>query len=257
LTPEIKAGVFQLNPGMTIPEIYQRIITNDNLQLVIRILEGETAVDIDNKLTELGLIKQGELIESINNFDQTDQYDFLKNIDNNLPIKLEGYLFPDTYFINPANYSNKWFISTLLNNFEKKALPSIQNQQRSISEIINMASIVELEAFGASDAPMIADILWRRVDDRWNIGADATSLYLKESNEITAEMLQENSPYNTRKSRIGLPPGPIGNPGITAIQATISPKANEYWYYLHDSAGNTHYAIDYPGHQRNIAKYLR
>jgi len=255
------AGRFTLSASMTVPEITKILTNSTQGSLVITIQEGHSAKDIEKNLEKLGLSKPGEFIAAINNFNNFDEFNFIsKSSTKNLPIKLEGYLFPDTYFLSPSTYNHKTFIKQLLTTFKKKAVPEIESRNlknRSIQEIITMASIIELEARGKEDSPIISGILWKRLDNNWFLGTDATSLYLKESNIITSKTLQEKSPYNTRKFQKGLPPGPISNPGIESIKAALNPTKTEYWYYLHSPTGKTHYAKNDTEHNINRSKYLK
>jgi UPF0755 protein len=120
-----------------------------------------------------------------------------------------------------------------------------------------MASIVEKEVNTATDRPIVAGILWKRLDSHWQLGADATLLYLKNDNTINYQDLQENSPYNTRKNQ-GLPPGPICNPGLKSIEAALNPQSSAYFYYLTDPAsGSVVYAATNDEQNANKAKYLQ
>lgn len=129
--------------------------------------------------------------------------------------------------------------------------------KRSLHEVITMASIVEMEVRTTDDRPIVAGILWKRLDSGWMIGADATLLYLKEDRSIDYQDLQEESPYNTRKNA-GLPPGPIGNPGIKAILATLTPEESPYFFYLTTlDTGEVIYAVTNEEHNANKVKYLQ
>lgn len=172
----------------------------------------------------------------------------------------QGYLFPDTYRFFPS-LAPDLAVTTLKRNFQKKIAPledSIKASGHSREEIIIMASIIEKEANGAEDRAVISGILWKRIALGMPLQVDAPFLYLlnKESKELTVKDLAIDSPYNTYKY-IGLPPGPINNPGIESIKAAINPQASPYVYYLHDAQGVIHYASTYQEHQANIKRYLK
>jgi UPF0755 protein len=118
-----------------------------------------------------------------------------------------------------------------------------------------MASIFEDEVFGSENRKMVSGILWKRLDNNWPLGADATLLYGKKNNIITVEDLNTDSPYNTRKNQ-GLPPGPICSPSVSSIEAAMFPKESPYWFYLTDKDGNVIYASSNEEHNQNRAKYL-
>lgn len=263
LAEKILAGRFQLKKSMTIKEIAASLTDPAQAQTIITIQEGLRARDIDSKLVELGLIENGAFLEKASNFDGWQYYDFLdRSAMEKLEIPVEGYLYPDTYFLNPADFEAHDLIYLAIDNFEQKTgdlrmwgLPKIKN--RTFQEIITMASIVENEVFGFEDRKIVAGILWKRLDSGWRLDADATLLYTKEDRKITTADLESDSPYNTRKFA-GLPPGPISNPSLESIDATMFPTATDYWFYLTTpDTGEVIYAKTNEEQNLNRAKYLQ
>lgn len=152
--------------------------------------------------------------------------------------KLEGYLFPDTYFFL-TNADEGDVISSMSDNFGKKItplFPEIVSSGKTGKDIIIMASIVEREAKGDIDRGVISGILWKRL----SIGMP----------------LQVDAALQTYKVK-GLPKSPIGNPGLLAIKVAIHPQSSPYLYYLHDKDNNIHYAKSFSEHRENISKYLK
>lgn len=150
----------------------------------------------------------------------------------------QGYLFPDTYLIYSLTTTEE-IIDILESNFNKqisKLKLEIDKSDRSLEDIIIMASIIEKEASGSSDANMISGILWKRLDMDMPLQADASP--------ITYD-------------RLGLPEQPICNPGILSIKAALSPEESNYLFYLHDNGGIVHYALNYDQHKKNINEYLK
>lgn len=171
----------------------------------------------------------------------------------------EGYLFPDTYGFFPS-VTPDFVIAALKRNFATKIAPleaDIAQSGRTQKDIITMASIIEKEANGAEDRAIVSGILWKRLDQGIALQVDAPFLYIlgKVSKDLTKTDLAINSPYNTYRNR-GLPPGPIGNPGLASITASVHPESSPYLFYLHDAEGMIHYATTYAEHKKNIAKYL-
>jgi len=121
-----------------------------------------------------------------------------------------------------------------------------------------MASLIEKESSGDEDRSIISGILWKRFNNNRPLQVDATLSYLlgKKSQDLTVDDLNIDSPYNTYRYP-GLPVGPIGNPGLEAIQAAIYPKDSPYWFYLHDKTGKAYYAKTFEEHIANKNKYLR
>lgn len=172
----------------------------------------------------------------------------------------EGFLFPDTYIFFPWA-TPETVHQTLRDTFDQKIEPfkkNIEASPYSLNQIVTMASLVEKEANGEEDRAMIAGILWNRIEKGIPLQVDAPFLYLigKESSELTRTDLAIDSPFNTYKYK-GLPPHPIGNPGVSSIEATLSPKESPYLYYLHDKDGTIYYARTYKEHLRNIKNHLQ
>lgn len=251
---EIVTGRFILDQTLVIPEIVAIITDKERPQSVITIPEGFKVTDIDKKLAEIDLAEPGEFIKAVKEFAKYDKYTFLNEEKvKDLPYPLEGYLFPDTYFVDPQNFYSENLIQLMLDNFGKK----IPETEKDLHEIIIMASIIEKEVRTNQDMPVVGGILWKRLKNSWLLGADATLLYLKEDNTITYSDLQKDDPYNTRKIG-GLPPGPISNPGLNAIQAALNPEESPYWFYLtKPGTGEVVYSVSNEEHNANKAKYLR
>ncbi|MFA4815383.1 MAG: endolytic transglycosylase MltG [Candidatus Gracilibacteria bacterium] len=252
LDGSLRYGRFVLSPGMTLREVITVLTTEGTGELAFTAIEGWTIADMDTELTEMGLIGAGAFEECAK--ECTFDYDFLGKDES-----LEGYLFPDTYFIDSATFSSENLINMMLQNFDSKLTDemtvAIEASGRTVSEVVNVASMVEREVRTEDDLPIVAGIIWKRYDNDWYLGIDATLLYTQDDNELSAEDLAEDSPYNTRLN-IGLPPTPISNPGLASLMATIYPEESDYYYYLTDSKGNVHYAKTNAEHEANKAEYL-
>ena len=121
-----------------------------------------------------------------------------------------------------------------------------------------MASMLEKEEPKAENRPLVSGIIWKRLDEGWKLGIDATSRYTLEDwsdrKSFLKKLRDPSDPYNTRL-RQGLPPTAIGNPTLSALEAALEPKDSPYWYYLHDKDKNLHPAKDSRGHEANRKKY--
>ena len=121
-----------------------------------------------------------------------------------------------------------------------------------------MASMLEREEPVASVRPKVAGVLYKRLDAKHPLGVDATSRYTLDAwNDRRAflkKLRDPDDPYNTRL-RIGLPPTPIGAPGLPSLQAALRPVASPYWYYLHDAKQQIHFAETAEGHEANRRRY--
>jgi UPF0755 protein len=258
LDKEIRVGRFSVSPNQTIPEIVKTITSDQQIELIITIPEGYNTAQIDQLLTNQKLIKTGDFKTAVKNFQNYDDYAFLEQTKiKDLIYPLEGYLFPDTYYVDPQNFSGDKLIIQMLDNFKNKTKNLNPGSNRSWSEIINVASMVEEETNRDQDRPIVSGIIWKRLQENWFLGIDATLLYLREDSdrEIDYFDLKKDSPYNTR-NHLGLPPGPIANPGLASIEAALNPQQTDYYYYLTSKDGEMIYATSESEHNNNKNKYL-
>ncbi|MFA5083982.1 MAG: endolytic transglycosylase MltG [Candidatus Paceibacterota bacterium] len=175
----------------------------------------------------------------------------------------EGYLFPDTYLFD-MNYKSGEAIKNMENNFNGKTAGLIKEADgKNIRNdtLIVLASLIQREAAGEKEMPLIASVIWNRWLKGMPFQIDATVQYAlgKPGNwwpKVKPEDYKTDSPYNTYAHQ-GRPPAPICNPGLAAIDAVVNPAETDYLYYLHDSAGQIHLAKTYKEHLDNIEKYLK
>jgi UPF0755 protein len=171
----------------------------------------------------------------------------------------EGYVFPDTYFF-PEQVSVNDVVRITRENFDWKT-KSLNKQfaasGRSVSDIIKLASILELEANQTETRKIISGILWKRLDIKMPLQVDVSFKYIngKKGFELTTNDLKIDSPYNSYRYA-GLPPTPISNPGLSAIEAAAAPEITKYFYYISDKSGVMHYAANFEEHKRNRVRYL-
>lgn len=221
---EIKSGEYFFDKPVSVVEIIKRLGAGDFgvKQLKITILEGSGLKDIAKIFND----------NNFKNFKEDEFYLITQNP------SLEGYLFPDTYFVLP-NIDAMGVVKIMKMNFEKKISGlerEIQDSGYNLNEIITMASIIEKEISDSEDKKIISGILWKR------LGIDMP--------------LQVDAAYDTYLYK-GLPPTPICNPGLESIEAALRPIESPYLYYLSDKDGITHFAKTFEEHKINKAKYLR
>ncbi len=172
----------------------------------------------------------------------------------------EGYLFPETYFIEKET-TFEMLLARMKQLLEVKLAP--YSEQIRVSgftkdEILVLASIIEREAKDAESKKIVSGILQNRLRINMALQVDATLDYLldKTSAELTIDDLKNQSPFNTYV-HTGLPPAPIANPGLDAILAVLEPTPSTYLYYLTGNDGNFYYARTFEEHKQNKARYLR
>jgi len=245
----IKAGTYKLNSEMGNLEIIRQIIKGSSVAEKIIIIEGWTILEIADYLEEKGLFTKEEFVETANSNSFINEFEFLKYKPENM--NLEGFLFPDTYYISLDNTPGK-IIKIMLSNFEEKVWKKIENKDNFYDTLI-LASMLEKEVVSLEDKKMVADILLKRLEVGMALQVDATVLY---ANNLETLNLEIDSPFNTYKYP-GLPIGPISNPGLKSIEAALSPTKNNYWYYLSTKDGTTIFSRNFEEHKINKNIYLR
>lgn len=242
LDKKIQAGSYKLSPSMSLSQIIDEL-RQGTVDVWITIPEGYRATEIAEVLKANIGTYNDNWIEPLE--------------------EQEGYLFPDTYLI-PKDADIATIISILNNNFYSKiASVGLDRDSKNLSSIITMASLIEREALRDDEKPIIASVINNRLRNDMSLDIDATLQYVKGKNfkgewwsVPTGGDKDINSPYNTYKN-IGLPPGPIANPGFEAIRAAANPGKSDYYFYIHDESGKVHFARTLEEHNRNVEKYLR
>ena len=256
LENKLMAGNFTLNSGLTIPEVTDILtgkVVPDSMKITIK--EGMSVRDIRDLLISQGLATAKDFNECISTCDFRTAFPFLPKQDNPKYAYswsyLEGYLFPDTYYISKAQFTVESFFKQMLSNFKKQVGSDID------PEVVIIASIIEKESRPKDDQAIVSGIIWKRLKEGIQLATDATNRYLMDAGEVlTYKELTSTNPYNTRKQK-GLPPSAIANPGITSINAAKTPKDSTYYYYLHDANGQIHFADTENEHNRNKQIYLQ
>lgn len=240
---QIQAGDFRLDPSMSMTQVSSNL-THGTLDIWTTIPEGFRADEIADLLKE-----------KIPSYQES----WRATLDAN-----EGYLFPDTYLI-PRDADINLILSLMKNNFAKK-YDSVKNSKTTNltdAQTVIIASIVEREARYMEDRPLAASVFINRLNIGMALGSDPTIQYALGyqtdtktwwKKDLTVTDLTINSPYNTRINP-GLPPGPIANPGLSAIEAALNPAKTDYLYFFADKQGHLHFATTLQGHNANIKKY--
>jgi len=238
----LQAGEYLLSPSMRISEITQKIISGDIVKEEITIIEGWNLKDIGFYFENRGMFQAEELYD-----ERAD---------------LEGYFFPDTYQTRRGATLEE-IIKMVTGNFNKKLTKElreeIERQGKTISEIVTMASIVEKEVQTLEDKEIVSGIFWERIKEKKPLQSCATIAYIKGVNQwrYSSEDTRIESPYNTYLN-LGLPIGPISNPGLDSIKAAIFPKKTDYNYFLNDpETGKTIFSKTLEEHNIAKVKYLK
>jgi UPF0755 protein len=253
LDTHLQAGDYQLNSGATPLEIAQKLQDATPEEVTFVILPGWRIEEIAASLPTSGLsISSEDFIAAA----QSTTSGIPLN-QPSLDIKsLEGFFFPDTYQV-PRNISLDQFIQIVLKNFDFKVTAEIRqgftHQGLTLLQGVTLASIVQKEAVVEVEQPIIASVFLNRLKKGMNLDSDPTVQYALGynsgqhtwwTNPLSAADLQIDSPYNTYLYA-GLPPGPISNPGLSALQAIAFPAETPYFYFRAkcDGSGTHNFAV--------------
>lgn len=274
VSPQIKAGLYDLPQNQPLAEVIDILEQGVFKSAITVTLKEGTQTEVIGQIIET----QFQLSETEYTFDQDefeqivanpDLYVFREDIqtflNQNKPAgkPLNGFLFPDTYFIETEMTSQE-VIEFILENFIAQVESNTSSgsyQSQSITNLydaLTLASIIEAEARGDNDREIISGIFHNRLDSNMPLQADATVNYALGQNtlEVTFEDVRIDSPYNTYVNT-GLTPTPINNPGLKAIIAAIQPQASNYFFFIHSTREQqTFYAETFEEHQQNIDLYL-
>ncbi|HRZ95509.1 MAG TPA: endolytic transglycosylase MltG [Candidatus Moranbacteria bacterium] len=248
----IQPGGYDVSKNMTAWQLADKLTGNPDMKWVV-IPEGFRKEQI------------GELLQKTFDWNDDDLDRWNTEVTKMKIDYIEGTYFPDTYLI-PVSDSELDIANRMIRNFDEKFAPYVgQFAQQNIKWTtgLKLASVIQREAAGKDDMPLIAGILWNRLNNDMNLEIDATVQYARGKTgdswwaPVTADEIRNiDSPYNTYKNK-GLPPYPIGNPGLPAIEAVLHPTETECLYYIHDNNRQIHCAKTLEEHQANIDKYLK
>jgi len=264
---KIQAGEYLISPAFNTRAIVKILSGGETVSRdkTITLIEGWDIKDMAAYLEKNQIAAAGEYLKLAGALLSDWQFSFAKpDFLSDAPAKanLEGYLFPDTYRI-VAGATAEQIIDKMLYNFNKKLTPEMRRdmaaQQKTIYQIIIMASLLEKEVRTADDMKIVSGIFWDRIKYGMPLQSDASLSFILDDKigGHTLEQTKIDSPYNTYKYR-GLPPGPIANPGLNAIKAAIYPVETDYAYFLSDPAtGKTIFSRSLKEHNANKNKYLK
>ena len=269
---DIKAGQFQLTTGMDSDKLIKALTTSPTeLGVKFQVIEGMRIGEIDDKLSAQQIIDKDKFLQMAGTAAGSAQFqdDFLQASGRPADQGLEGYLFPDTYEIKQSGGDNsETVIKKMLGTLEEKFTPAMREaataKQRNIHQILTIASIVQREGQAKTELPKIAAVFWNRIDQGMRLDADPTTQYAVAKpgswwpnlDSLGINPNDVDNPYNTYRIP-GMPPGPICNPGLGAIQAAVTPEQNNFLYFVakNDGTGEHAFATTLDEHERNRVKY--
>lgn len=252
---DLRLGTVHLEPPLTLSELVNLLQRKTPHLIKVQLNEGWPSWRIFRTLSKrLNLSREGfrKLF---------DDQNFLKQY--GIPGQtLEGYLFPDTYYVS-ADANHRQVLGQILERFnEIRAQLDLQTRAErvglTVDEAVNLASIIEREATIPRERPIISGVFHNRLDKGYHLQADPTLLYPIKNFEapITHSMLNEDDPYNTYARR-GLPPTPICNPGESSLRASVQPADVPYLYFVSKGDGSHAFNESLREHRQDVRKYQK
>jgi UPF0755 protein len=257
--PTLKAGEYLFEREAWLPQVYSRISRGDIYFHVVTIPEGFTMFDIAKAVEDAGLGSAADFLHIAETQTQliADLAPGAKS--------LEGYLFPNTYqFTRTQSLSD--MAAAMVREFRQVSEQIGLNSSTTgsgagpdLNKIVTMASIVERETAAPEERPRVASVYYNRLAANMALDADPSVIYAEQllgtyQGSLHHEDLSVNSPYNTYRFP-GLPPGPIGNPGKSALEAALHPDKTNFLYFVSDGSGHHRFAATLAEHNRNVAAY--
>lgn len=258
-------GEFALTTNMPVPAVVSALTEGKPIEYKFTIPEGQNIFQVGELLEEKGFVKKGEFLEAAFSSDLIKTLPGFQPGDIP-PRSIEGYIFPDTYLLQKI-FTAKEIAQMMVAHFRevyKSLEPELQtslvmNELRLTPyQFITLASIVEKETGNVDERPVIASIFVNRLRKKMRLQTDPTviyGLYLKNkgtwNGNITRRDLNEEGPYNSYQIA-GLPPGPIANPGISALKAVLKPANTDYLYFVSRGDGTSIFSREYGAHSKAV-----
>tara|TARA_B100000945_G_scaffold220074_1_gene177725 strand:+ start:335 stop:1357 length:1023 start_codon:yes stop_codon:yes gene_type:complete len=256
LDTSIKPGKYNLSDINSVKGLLLRLTDPSYDYISVTIPEGWNIKQIARKL------HQSDLVDSIRFNDLCSDKKFISTLDIGSIKYLEGYLFPETYFIS-SNQTENEIITMMVNQFKKIVNLDKSDYQKhgfSFQDLIILASIIQGEAMDIDEMPTVSSVFHNRLNKKMFLDANATIQYIipGKNRRLMNKDLEIDNLYNTYKHK-GLPPGPINNPGLDAIIAASKPLETDYFYFVKDpdNFGKHVFNETFKGHEIARRKYLR
>lgn len=251
----LKAGEYHFDGSPSLGEIIAKIEAGEVVLHILTIPEGLTAAEIADRMEDGGVCRATEYVEAARNVTLIERYDPLAT-------SLEGYLFPDTYAF-PKGVTARQIVARQVKTFLKKY---VELRQQDVPVLgfrdgIILGSLVEKETGQPDERPLVASVFVNRMRRSMLLQCDPTVIYAMmlagiNDGTIRRSDLAMDSPYNTYR-HAGLPPGPICNPGMAAIEAAIYPPPTEYLYFVSRNDKTHLFSTTLEAHNRAVDRYQR
>lgn len=253
---QLMAGGYMLSPSETVSQIVAHMSSGKTDEVTVTILPGFTIEQLADPEYAGSLAQQGFSAKEIENALQASYNSpLLSGKPTNS--SLEGYIYPETYNIMASDSLQKVLqmsFDELYEQVQKKQIEQkLQQQGLTLRQGIILASIVQKEVSNVDDQRQVAQVFLKRLKEGTVLGSDVTFMYIAEKEGRTPSVNDE-SPYNTRKFG-GLPPGPISNFNLSALEAVANPAPGDFLYFVAGDDGTTHFSRTEAEHIENTRKH--
>jgi UPF0755 protein len=249
---KLKAGEYSFEKPANLPEVYRRIAHGDVVIHTVTIPEGYTMFDIAKAIEDAGLGPAADFVHVAETQTQLVS-DFAPQATS-----LEGYLFPNTYEFTRTQTMEE-MAAAMVRQF--RLVAEQIGLRTDVPGTVTMASIVEKETAAPEERPLVASVYYNRLARKMALDADPSVIYAEllsgtYTGTLHHDDMAVNSPYNTYRVA-GLPPGPIGNPGRSSLEAALHPENSKFLYFVADGNGHHRFSETFEEHNRNVAAYRR
>lgn len=252
---DLQAGYYEFKPKDSLIKYIKDLVRGRVATFEVTIPEGYNMEEIAGRLARLTIYSKERFLNVAR---KEFNWSFLPEEKERLKYCLEGYLYPDTYII-PREFTPREILDVILEQFKIEWWPKLkeatENKEFTPREIITIASLIEEEAKYDKEKPLIAAVIYNRLQKNMLLQIDATIQYALPARRkrILYKDLKKESPYNTYLYQ-GLPPGPICNPGSRAIEAALNPANVNYLFYFALDDGNHIFTNTYVKHLKKQAE---
>ena len=248
----LKAGEYLFEKTATALEIHDRLVRGDVYLHTVVIPEGFNMFEIAQAMQDAGLGSSQDFLR-VASSDTSLIADLAPDAAN-----LEGFLFPNTYEFTRTQ-SMEEMAGAMVKQFRLVAREIGLNAD--IEQTVTLASIIEKETAVPEERPLVASVYYNRMQEKLPLQADPSVIYAEllqgsYGGALHHADLRVKSAYNTY-AHAGLPPGPIGNPGKTSLEAALHPATTDYFYFVSDGNGHHRFAHSLEEHNRNVAAYRK
>ena len=252
---KLQAGLYHFEKPSSPSEVFDRLVHGDVIHYEVTIPEGSNIFDVAAIAGKIPFLNSEKMLKILK--DPTP----VRDLDPKAPT-LEGYLFPSTYRL--ARHTTEEQLAHMMIAEFRKVWKQSAKADENVHDVVTLASMVEKESAAKDERPIVAGVYANRLLIGMKLDCDPTTIYAsmldgRYRGKIYRSDLDSNNPYNTYK-HVGMPPGPIANPGAGAIEAALKPDMDSKFLYFvakPDGSGRHNFAADLSAHNRNVAEYRR